>query len=65
VTHGECGQEISVEVRCEHCERELELRELVAQTRSRDARGPAEGQPGHVSAERLGSSPKGVRLDVP
>jgi DNA-binding HxlR family transcriptional regulator len=65
VTHGECGHEISVEVRCEHCERELELRELVAQTRSRDARGPAEGQPGHVSAERLGSSPEGVRLDVP
>jgi DNA-binding HxlR family transcriptional regulator len=68
VTHEQCGHEISVEVRCEHCERELQARELVARTRSApsgDARGPREGQPGYVSARRLSSEREGVRLSLP
>jgi DNA-binding HxlR family transcriptional regulator len=65
VRHADCGHEIAVEVRCEQCERELELGELVARPRSGTARAPAESEPGHVSAARLASSPEGVRLSVP
>jgi DNA-binding HxlR family transcriptional regulator len=65
VTHEHCGHEISLEVRCEHCRRKLELGELLARTRSRRGQGPSEGEPGHVSARRLSSAPDGVRLSTP
>jgi DNA-binding HxlR family transcriptional regulator len=66
VTHERCGHEISLELRCEHCRRELEMSELLARTRSGGrGRGPSEGEPGHISARRLSSDADGVPLSLP
>jgi DNA-binding HxlR family transcriptional regulator len=63
VLHEECGHEVHVEVRCEHCEREADSGELRAKARPRVIDAPGEGEPGSVSGARLLSSPEGVGLD--
>ncbi|HSZ14108.1 MAG TPA: helix-turn-helix domain-containing protein [Solirubrobacteraceae bacterium] len=64
VTHEQCGHEVHVEVRCEHCERQVEAGELRAKARGGVARAPAEGEPGSVSARRLASGGAGVTLEI-
>jgi DNA-binding HxlR family transcriptional regulator len=63
VTHGECGHEVRVEVRCEHCERETHASELRAKARGGVAQAPAAHAPGSVSAQRLLSARAGVPLE--
>jgi DNA-binding HxlR family transcriptional regulator len=62
VTHEACGHEVRVEVRCEHCERELALADLRAKARRGVTAAPSPGSPGRLSAARLTSSADGVRL---
>ncbi len=62
VSHQHCGHEVKVELRCEHCERELALTDLRARARRGVTDPPAEHAPGRVSAARLTSSPEGLRL---
>jgi DNA-binding HxlR family transcriptional regulator len=62
VTHGDCGHGVRVEVRCEHCERELVPAELRARARRGVTEAPSGDAPGQLSAARLTSSADGVRL---
>jgi DNA-binding HxlR family transcriptional regulator len=62
VTHEDCGHEVKVEVRCEHCEREVALGDLRARARRGVTDRPRENSPGRLSAARLTSSADGVRL---
>jgi DNA-binding HxlR family transcriptional regulator len=64
VTHDECGHEVRVEVRCEHCEQTLDTDELRASARAGVVkRLPAEDQPGSVSARRLAAAQQGMSLE--
>jgi DNA-binding HxlR family transcriptional regulator len=64
VTHEECGHEVRVEVRCEHCEREAQTSELRASARSGVVKQvPAEHRPGNVSARQLVKALDGVSLE--
>lgn len=62
--HGECGREVTVEVRCEHCDRAVEPHELRAKPRRGVASLPDEHQPGHLSGLRLTSSRGGAQLET-
>ncbi len=62
VVHEHCGHEVRVEVRCAHCEREVDADELRAQARGGVVRAPREHEPGSVSAGRLLSGSAGVSL---
>lgn|GEM_PF-521664 len=64
VEHADCGHEVSVEVRCQHCERELEVGELCAKARGKLRHMPGEHDPGGLSGRRLFASKDGVRLEV-
>jgi DNA-binding HxlR family transcriptional regulator len=63
VTHEQCGHEVRVEVRCEHCEREAQASELRAKARGGVTQAPGEHEPGSVSARRLLSESAGVSLE--
>jgi DNA-binding HxlR family transcriptional regulator len=64
VTHDECGHEVRVEVRCEHCEREVQTGELRARARAGVVKQvPAEHRPGSISARRLVAAHEGVSLE--
>jgi DNA-binding HxlR family transcriptional regulator len=64
VTHAECGHEVQVEVRCEHCAREVAVAELRAKARAGVVKQvPAEHHPGSVSARRLLTAQDGVSLE--
>jgi DNA-binding HxlR family transcriptional regulator len=62
VVHGDCGHEVSVEVRCPHCEREVQTEELRAKPGALLRDPPGEHQPGGISGRRLYASEDGVRL---
>jgi DNA-binding HxlR family transcriptional regulator len=62
VLHEDCGHEIRVELRCEHCGRELPADSLRARARRGVTKAPTGDAPGQLSAKRLTSSPDGVRL---
>jgi DNA-binding HxlR family transcriptional regulator len=64
VLHEQCGHQVRVEVRCEHCEREVRAAELRARARGGVVRAPGEHEPGSVSGRRLLSDAAGVSLDV-
>jgi len=64
VEHADCGHEVSVEVRCPHCARELEVGELRAKARIKPRHMPGEHDPGGLSGRRLIASKDGVRLEV-
>jgi DNA-binding HxlR family transcriptional regulator len=64
VVHEECGEEVRVELRCPHCERELEARELRAKPGVRPSRPPAEHEPGNISGRRLYAAADGVALQA-
>ena len=64
VEHAQCGHEVSVEVRCQECDRALAPRELRARLRD-PAAVPADGDgPGSVSARHLRAGGEGVPLQV-
>lgn len=63
VLHEQCGHDVRVEVRCEHCEREVGARELRAKARGGVVRAPREHEPGSVSGRRLLSDAGGIALD--
>jgi DNA-binding HxlR family transcriptional regulator len=62
VTHAPCGHEVRVEVQCPACERAVATGELLAEPASAALRPPQPGQPGSISAARLGRG--GVRLQT-
>lgn len=62
VSHGDCGREVTVEIRCPHCERSTAPAELRAKLAEHVTHTPANGDPGHVSAQRLGAAEGGVEL---
>ena len=62
VEHGDCGHEVSVEVRCPHCDREVQSAELRAKPRGRLSHPPGEHDPGALSGRRLYANEDGVRL---
>ncbi len=62
VLHEDCGHEITVELRCEHCGCELPVDSLRARARRGVTKAPTGEAPGRLSAARLTSSPDGVRL---
>ncbi|MDQ6811187.1 MAG: helix-turn-helix transcriptional regulator, partial [Actinomycetota bacterium] len=62
VTHEQCAHEVRVQVHCPQCARALAPGELRAQPRGGVVQAPAEHEPGHVSAQRLRSDPRGARL---
>jgi DNA-binding HxlR family transcriptional regulator len=64
VEHADCSHQVSVEVRCPHCERELEVGELRAKPQGRLPHPPGAHQPGGLSGRRLYASAEGVRLEV-
>ncbi len=59
VTHGECGHRARTEIRCECCDREVAPEELRASLRGPLEAGPADGEPGAVSARRMAAEPGG------
>jgi DNA-binding PadR family transcriptional regulator len=63
VLHSDCGHEVRVEVRCPHCEQQLEPGELRAKPSGAVLHPPAEHQPGNLSARRLQAATDGVRLN--
>jgi DNA-binding HxlR family transcriptional regulator len=63
VLHDDCGHEVCVEVRCAHCEREVQTSELRAKARGGVVRAPGEHEPGSVSGRRLLSDGAGVSLE--
>jgi DNA-binding HxlR family transcriptional regulator len=63
--HGDCGHDVSVEVRCPHCERAVRTDELRAKPGAGLARPPLEHEPGHISGRRLYSAAEhGVPVEV-
>ncbi len=60
--HDECGEEVRVELRCPHCERELEAGEVRALPGAPVAHPPGEHEPGHLSGQRLYLAPQGLSL---
>jgi DNA-binding HxlR family transcriptional regulator len=63
VVHEECGSEVRVELRCPHCEREVQTDELRVKGR-RSSAPPGEHEPGNVTAARLLASADGLRLEA-
>jgi DNA-binding HxlR family transcriptional regulator len=64
VVHHDCGHDVSVEVRCQSCDRELELSELRAKPRRGVVDPPGEHEPGRLTGVRLHASRDGARLDA-
>jgi DNA-binding HxlR family transcriptional regulator len=64
VAHADCGHETRVELRCPHCEREVEAQELRASVRAGIVDAPGEREPGSVSGRRLLERGEGVRLQA-
>jgi DNA-binding HxlR family transcriptional regulator len=64
VVHDGCGHDVSVEVRCAHCDSEVPAQDLRVTLASPDARLPGEGDPGHVTAGLLAAAPDGVALNT-
>jgi DNA-binding HxlR family transcriptional regulator len=62
--HDACDHDVRVEIRCEHCRREVTAGELRARPRWSGVDPSALPAPGAVSARRLYASAAGVRLDV-
>jgi DNA-binding HxlR family transcriptional regulator len=63
VSHEQCDHEVRVELRCPHCEREVEAGELRAGARAGVVDAPGRHEPGSVSGRRLLESPEGVQLE--
>jgi DNA-binding HxlR family transcriptional regulator len=64
VLHDECNHEVRVEVRCEHCGREVPPGELRAKPGTPPSSLPAKHQPGRISGQRLYASKDGLPLGV-
>ncbi|HST55212.1 MAG TPA: helix-turn-helix domain-containing protein [Solirubrobacteraceae bacterium] len=62
VLHEHCGHEVSVELRCAHCDAAVAPSELRAKLSGRLTQPPRERAPGHLSAKRLMDSSAGVEL---
>ena len=60
VLHEQCGTEVTVEVRCSHCERELSADELLALPGDAVPAPPREGEPGYLSGRQLYADPAGI-----
>lgn len=60
VLHKECGEAVSVQVRCEHCDSEVAPDDLLATLARTGGRMPSEGEPGRITAGLLAASPDGI-----
>jgi DNA-binding HxlR family transcriptional regulator len=63
VVHEECGHEIAVQVRCEHCDRELQPAELRARLSGAGTGSIEPGDPGYLTGKRLALSDGGIGLE--
>lgn len=62
VVHDCCGHDVTVEVRCPHCDRATATAELRAELSGRLPNSPGEGDPGFISGRHLHGAKGGVRL---
>jgi DNA-binding HxlR family transcriptional regulator len=66
VVHDRCGHDVTVEVRCPHCDRSTATAELRAELRGGLSGGlaqsPGEGDPGFISGRHLHTARGGVKL---
>ena len=60
VVHEDCGHQVTVELRCPDCGREVEPGELLARPGDEVPRVPREGEPGFVSGRRLYAAADGI-----
>ena len=58
--HEKCGETVSVELRCEHCDSEVAPEEVRVALTDRGGRMPPEGAPGRLTAELLAAAPDGI-----
>lgn len=58
--HEACGETVSVELRCEHCDTPVAPDELLVALTRPGGRMPAEGEPGRLAAELLAAAPGGI-----
>jgi len=62
VVHDRCGHDVTVEVRCPHCDRATAPGELRAELSGSVAVSPREGDPGFISGRHLRAARGGVQL---
>ena len=62
VLHEQCGEEVSVQLRCEHCDTALAPHDLLATLARAGGRIPSEGEPGRITAGLLAAAPDGIRF---
>jgi len=62
VLHDHCGGDVTVEIRCPHCDRATDPGELRAVLSDEFSDTPAEGSPGYISGRHLWSTDAGVQL---
>jgi DNA-binding HxlR family transcriptional regulator len=62
VLHERCGEPVTVELRCSHCERDVSVDELLATPGDPVPDPPAEQEPGYLSGRRMYSAPDGIPI---
>lgn len=62
VLHESCGETVSAELRCAHCERRVASSEVLVAPGDRVPDPPAENEPGYLSGRRLYTTPTGVSI---
>jgi DNA-binding HxlR family transcriptional regulator len=60
ILHEECGEPVSVELRCSHCERQVGSGELLATPGDPVPHPPSEDEPGYLSGRRLYTAAAGI-----
>jgi DNA-binding HxlR family transcriptional regulator len=65
VLHEKCREEVTVELRCPSCERDVEPDELLATPGDPVSDPPREGDPGHISGRTLYAAEGGVPVARP
>ena len=62
VLHEECGEKVSVELRCEHCDSQVASDQVRVTLTRPGGRMPADGAPGRLTAELLAGAPDGIHI---
>ena len=62
VLHERCGEPVSVELRCPHCERDVASSELLVTPGDRVPDPPADDEPGYLSGRRLYAANAGIPI---
>ena len=64
VLHEGCGEQVSVELRCEHCDSQVAADQVRVTLTRPGGRMPAEGAPGRLTAELLAGAPDGIHINT-